>query len=82
MFYPEPNATVTLSPLLSSEFLSSARAAEPRPATTRRPKPINRSIEIFIVSLPFLASVLHRQMVPTSAAAPSSVTPSHQTPTP
>jgi hypothetical protein len=70
VFNPEPNATVTLSPLLSSEFLSSARAAgavEPRPAATRRPKPIHRSIEIFIVSLPFLAALLHRQMVPTSA---------------
>ena len=70
MFNPEPNATVTLSRLLSSEFVSSARAAgavEPRPAATRRPKPGHRSIEIFIVSLPFLAALLHRQMVPTSA---------------
>jgi len=70
VFNPEPNATVTLSPLLSFEFLSSARTAgavEPRPAATRRPKPIHRSVDMFIVSLPFLAALLHRQMVPTSA---------------
>ena len=55
MFNPEPNATVTLSPLLSFEFLSSAGAVgavEARPAASRRPKPIHRSIEILIVSLP------------------------------